>query len=101
MKGKVRGVVVVSTLLPAGVAAEAREIQDRYTKYRKVQTFKEPIKAVYLSDLLTGTFAGNEASYLSLRESGGSTIVKFPFARKSFSLLRYRFVCPPTEPTTN
>ena len=48
-RGEAIGVVVVSTLLPAGVAAEAREIQERYTKYRKVQTFKEPIKAVYLS----------------------------------------------------
>ncbi|MDH4166459.1 MAG: Ig-like domain-containing protein [Gammaproteobacteria bacterium] len=28
-----------------------------------------------ISDLLTGTFAGNESSYLSLRESGGNTIV--------------------------
>jgi Ca2+-binding RTX toxin-like protein len=28
-----------------------------------------------ISDLITGTFAGNESSYLSLRESGGNTIV--------------------------
>ena len=30
-----------------------------------------------ISDLIVGTFAGNEASYLSFRESGGNTIVSF------------------------
>jgi two-component system nitrogen regulation sensor histidine kinase NtrY len=47
--GVVRGAVLVSTLLPAGVAAEAREVQERYTKFRKAEANKEPIKAVYLS----------------------------------------------------
>jgi two-component system nitrogen regulation sensor histidine kinase NtrY len=47
--GAVRGAVLVSTLLPAGVAAEAREVQERYTKFRKAEANKEPIKAVYLS----------------------------------------------------
>jgi two-component system nitrogen regulation sensor histidine kinase NtrY len=41
--------VLVSTLLPVAVAAEAREVQERYLKFRKTETFKEPIKAVYLS----------------------------------------------------
>jgi two-component system nitrogen regulation sensor histidine kinase NtrY len=31
------------------VAAEAREVQERYTKFQKAMAFKEPIKAVYLS----------------------------------------------------
>jgi len=47
--GGVLGVVVVSSLVPEAVAAEAREIQGSYAKYRKAQTFKDPIKAVYLS----------------------------------------------------
>jgi two-component system nitrogen regulation sensor histidine kinase NtrY len=47
--GVVRGAVVVSTFLPGEVAAEAREVQERYTKFQKAMAFKEPIKAVYLS----------------------------------------------------
>jgi len=47
--GGVRGVVVVSALLPEAVAAEAREVQEHYTKFRKAETYKEPIKALYLS----------------------------------------------------
>ncbi|MBI3932850.1 MAG: PAS domain-containing protein [Acidobacteria bacterium] len=47
--GTVRGAVLVSMLLPAEVAAEAREVQERYDKFRKAQAFREPIKAVYLS----------------------------------------------------
>ncbi len=47
--GRVAGAVVVSTLLPEAVAAEAREVQESYAKFRKAQTFREPIKAVYLS----------------------------------------------------
>jgi two-component system nitrogen regulation sensor histidine kinase NtrY len=47
--GAVRGAVLVSTLLPAGLAAEAREVQAHYTKFRKAEANKEPIKAVYLS----------------------------------------------------
>ena len=34
---------------PCAVAAEVREVEERYTKYRKAESFKEPIKAVYLS----------------------------------------------------
>ncbi|PYQ09046.1 MAG: hypothetical protein DMF82_00080 [Acidobacteria bacterium] len=47
--GAVQGAVVVSTLLPGGVAAEAREVQERYTKFRKTEAVKEPIKALYVS----------------------------------------------------
>jgi len=46
---RAEGAVLVSTLLPVAVAAEAREVQERYLKFRKTETFKEPIKAVYLS----------------------------------------------------
>ena len=45
----VSGVVVVSSVLPGEVAAEAREVQDRYLKFRKTQTFRDPIIAFYLS----------------------------------------------------
>jgi two-component system nitrogen regulation sensor histidine kinase NtrY len=48
-QGKVVGAVIVSTFLPGEVAAEAREVQERYTKFRKAETFRDPIKAVYLS----------------------------------------------------
>jgi two-component system nitrogen regulation sensor histidine kinase NtrY len=47
--GRVLGAVVVSTLLPGGVAAEAREVQERYTKFRKTEAVKDPIKALYVS----------------------------------------------------
>jgi two-component system, NtrC family, nitrogen regulation sensor histidine kinase NtrY len=47
--GAVRGAVVASTFVPVAVAAEVREVEERYTKYRKAESFKEPIKAVYLS----------------------------------------------------
>ncbi len=47
--GAVRGAVIVSTLLPEVAAAEAREVQDHYTKFRKAQASREPIKALYLS----------------------------------------------------
>jgi two-component system nitrogen regulation sensor histidine kinase NtrY len=47
--GRPEGVVIVSTFLGPAVAADAREVQDRYTKFRKTLDFREPIKAVYLS----------------------------------------------------
>jgi two-component system nitrogen regulation sensor histidine kinase NtrY len=47
--GRAVGAVVVSTFLPLEVAAEVRHVQERYTSYRKTESFKEPIKAVYLS----------------------------------------------------
>ena len=47
--GPPAGVVVVSTLVPAEVAAAGREVRDRYTKFRKTQTYREPILAFYRS----------------------------------------------------
>ena len=47
--GRVVGAVVASAWLPAEVLAEAREVQERYVKFRKTLSFREPIKAVYLS----------------------------------------------------
>jgi len=44
-----RGAVVVSSFVPGEVAAEAREVEERYTKFRKAEASKGPIKAVYLS----------------------------------------------------
>ncbi len=48
-RGRPAGVVLVSTLLPGSVAAEAREVQERYLKFRKTETYREPIVAFYLS----------------------------------------------------
>src|SRR5687767_7131379 len=47
--GAVQGAVVVSTFVPMAVAAEMREVEERYTKYRKAESSREPIKALYLS----------------------------------------------------
>ena len=47
--GGVQGAVLVSTFLPGGIAAEARDVQESYAKFQKAKAFKEPIKAVYLS----------------------------------------------------
>jgi two-component system nitrogen regulation sensor histidine kinase NtrY len=48
----VRGAVVVSTFLPGQTAAEAREVEERYAKFRKAEAVKDPIKALYLSIFL-------------------------------------------------
>jgi two-component system, NtrC family, nitrogen regulation sensor histidine kinase NtrY len=45
----VKGVVMVGSFIRGEVAGEAREVQERYTKFRKAQSFSGPIKAVYLS----------------------------------------------------
>ncbi|HWX23652.1 MAG TPA: hypothetical protein VN083_01360, partial [Vicinamibacteria bacterium] len=47
--GGVLGAVVVSTFLRGDLAAEAREVQDRYEKFQKTKAVKDPIKAFYLS----------------------------------------------------
>jgi two-component system, NtrC family, nitrogen regulation sensor histidine kinase NtrY len=47
--GRVVGAVVASIYTPVAVAAEIREVQERYTKYRRAESAKGPIKAVYLS----------------------------------------------------
>jgi len=46
--GEVKGVVIVSTFLPGEVAADVREVKDRYAKFVKTETYKDPIKAFYL-----------------------------------------------------
>jgi len=46
---KVTGVVMVGSFIPGEVAGEAREVLERYTKFRKAQSASGPIKAVYLS----------------------------------------------------
>ncbi len=47
--GRAAGAVLVSSFLSGDVAADAREVQESYSKFKKTETFKEPIKAVYLS----------------------------------------------------
>jgi len=47
--GRPEGAVVVSTFVPPDVAAAAREVQDGYAKFRKTQTFREPILSFYRS----------------------------------------------------
>jgi two-component system nitrogen regulation sensor histidine kinase NtrY len=46
---RVVGAVIVSTFVPAEVAAEAREVRERYETFRRAHAGKEPIKAVYVS----------------------------------------------------
>jgi two-component system nitrogen regulation sensor histidine kinase NtrY len=48
-RGGYAGVVIVSAFIPPQAAAEAREVQARYTKFRQTLDFREPIKAVYIS----------------------------------------------------
>jgi two-component system nitrogen regulation sensor histidine kinase NtrY len=46
---EVIGAVVVSTSLPASIAAETRNVQESYTRFRKAEAVKDPIKSVYVS----------------------------------------------------
>ena len=48
----VKGVVMVGSFIRGEVAGEVLEVQERYTKFRKAQSFSGPIKAVYLSFFL-------------------------------------------------
>jgi two-component system nitrogen regulation sensor histidine kinase NtrY len=48
-KGETLGVVVVSSFVPGDVAGEAREVQERYLKFRQTQAKREAIVGVYLS----------------------------------------------------
>ena len=47
--GSAEGVVVVSDFVPADVSRAARDVHDHYTKFRKTQTFREPILSFYRS----------------------------------------------------
>ncbi len=43
------GAVVVSSFVPAEVASAVHEVREGYTKFRKTQTYREPILAFYRS----------------------------------------------------
>jgi two-component system nitrogen regulation sensor histidine kinase NtrY len=47
--GAPRGAVVVSSFVSPEVAQALHEVQDRYTKFRETQTYREPILAFYRS----------------------------------------------------
>ncbi len=47
--GSAEGAVVVSGFVPAEVARAARDVHDHYTKFRKTQTYREPILSFYRS----------------------------------------------------
>ncbi len=47
--GTAEGAVVVSGFVPADVSRAARDVHDHYTKFRKTQTFREPILSFYRS----------------------------------------------------
>ncbi len=47
--GRPEGAVVVSSFVPPAVASAVQEVQDGYTKFRKTQTFREPILSFYRS----------------------------------------------------
>ena len=48
-QGRPQGAVVVATWLAPDVASAVHEVRDGYTKFRKTQTFREPILAFYRS----------------------------------------------------
>jgi two-component system nitrogen regulation sensor histidine kinase NtrY len=47
--GSAMGAVVVSGFVPADVSRAARDVHDHYTKFRKTQTYREPILSFYRS----------------------------------------------------
>ncbi len=47
--GRPEGAVVVSSFVPPDVASAVQEVQDGYTKFRKTQTFRQPILSFYRS----------------------------------------------------
>jgi len=47
-RGDVLGAVIVSGFLPGTVAAEAREVEERYAKFQKAKAGEGPIKATYI-----------------------------------------------------
>lgn len=46
--GEIQAVVLGFTILPGQVAADAREVEERYARFRTTESFKTPIKALYL-----------------------------------------------------
>ncbi len=53
--GQVKAVVLAFTVLPGQVTTDAREVEERYARFRTAESFKTPIKALYL---LFYAFAG-------------------------------------------
>jgi two-component system nitrogen regulation sensor histidine kinase NtrY len=47
--GQATGAVVVSSFISAEVARAGRDVRDHYTKYRKTQTYRDPIVSFYRS----------------------------------------------------
>ena len=47
-QGRPAGAVVVSSFVPAEVASALLEVHERYNKFRKTQTYREPILAFYV-----------------------------------------------------
>src|SRR5512143_455035 len=47
--GQPEGAIVVSSFLPAEAASAIRDVREGYTKFRKTQTYREPILAFYRS----------------------------------------------------
>lgn len=47
--GRPEGAVVVSGFVPSEVASAVEDVRDGYTKFRKTQTYREPILAFYRS----------------------------------------------------
>jgi two-component system nitrogen regulation sensor histidine kinase NtrY len=48
-RGQPEGAVVVSSFIPAEAATAVRDAREGYTKFRKTQTYREPILAFYRS----------------------------------------------------
>jgi two-component system, NtrC family, nitrogen regulation sensor histidine kinase NtrY len=48
-RGQPEGAVVVSNFIPAEAASAVRDVREGYTKFRKTQTYREPILAFYRS----------------------------------------------------
>jgi two-component system nitrogen regulation sensor histidine kinase NtrY len=47
--GEPEGAIVVSSFIPAEAASAVRDVREGYTKFRKTQTYREPILAFYRS----------------------------------------------------
>ncbi len=47
--GQPEGAIVVSSFIPAEAASAVRDVREGYTKFRKTQTYREPILAFYRS----------------------------------------------------
>jgi two-component system nitrogen regulation sensor histidine kinase NtrY len=47
--GQPEGAIVVSSFIPAEAASAMRDVREGYTKFRKTQTYREPILAFYRS----------------------------------------------------